>query len=120
MNVKLKRRMTVAEQKAFDQEIDRQIVENLERVRVDLETMILWNLHEQFGFGEVRLKRFHDSFFPLLKKLEDHYEMHDDRAQVWLCRHKLRSAGIDVDKLCASNPMLKIESAEGENTYAKK
>lgn len=40
-----------AEQKALDQEIKRQIVENDHRFDMDKESMILWMLHTEFGFG---------------------------------------------------------------------
>lgn len=38
-----------AEQKALDQEIKRQIVENDHRFDMDKESMILWMLHTEFG-----------------------------------------------------------------------
>ena len=40
-----------AEQKALDQEIKRQIVEHDHRFDIDKESMILWTLHTEFGFG---------------------------------------------------------------------
>lgn len=46
-----------AEQRALDQEINRQIVENDRRFDMDKESSILWMLHTQFGFGPKRLKK---------------------------------------------------------------
>ena len=51
-----------AEQKAMNEEITRQILEHDEAFSVDLDSTILYVLHEQFGFGKVRLQRFYDLF----------------------------------------------------------
>lgn len=113
MNVKVKYQMTVAQKKAMDAEIDRQIAENLKTVQVNLEAIILWNLREQLGFGKKRLKRFHDAFAPALLELESYYAMHDSRAQEWLCKRKLRDIGVDVEELCRDGgDMLHIEYDE--------
>ena len=114
MNVKITHQMTVAQQRAMDAEIDRQIAVNLEAVRVNLEALILWNLREQLGFGKKRLKRFHDAFAPALREMQDFYAMHDDRAQEWLCKRKLRDIGVDVEELCRNGNMLEIGYDEGK------
>lgn len=45
-----------AEERALDQEIKKQIVENDRAFDMDKESSILWMLHTQFGFGPKRLK----------------------------------------------------------------
>ena len=45
------------EQRALDQEINRQIIENDRRFDMDKESSILWMLHVHFGFGPKRLKK---------------------------------------------------------------
>ena len=52
-----------AEQKAMDQEIRRQIVDNDRRFDMDKESSILWALHTQFGFGPKRLKKAWELFY---------------------------------------------------------
>lgn len=46
-----------AEERALDQEIKKQIVENDRAFDMDKESSILWMLHTQFGFGPKRLNR---------------------------------------------------------------
>lgn len=47
-----------AEERALDQEIKKQIVENDRAFDMDKESSILWMLHTQFGFGPKRLKKW--------------------------------------------------------------
>ena len=44
-----------AEERALDQEIKKQIVENDRAFDMDKESSILWMLHTQFGFGPKRV-----------------------------------------------------------------
>ena len=71
-----------AEQKALDDEITRQIVENDMRFDMDKEASILYMLHTQFGFGPKRLRKA--------------WEQEDDG---WLTRQKLKEeTGIDLEE----------------------
>ncbi len=47
---------TKNEQKAMYMEIQRQLAEYDKKHTDELESMILWVLHEEFGFGSKRLK----------------------------------------------------------------
>lgn len=94
--------MTTAEQKAMRLEIGRQIAEYERQHAIDLEATVLWVLHEEFGFGEKRLHRFHDMFVPLTQKLLKQYDMNEDD-QSWLCRHKLKELGLDISKWSNEN-----------------
>jgi len=73
-----------AEKKAMEMEIKRQLAEYDRKHTLEIDAMILWTLHEQFGFGEKRLKRFYDSFARGLNELSGRYEL-DDSDQAWLC-----------------------------------
>lgn len=59
--------------------------------------MILWVLHEQFGFSVNRLKKFHDSFSSSINDLLERYEM-DATDNVWLCTYTLKQIGVDVEQ----------------------
>ena len=59
--------------------------------------MVLWVLHEVFGFGPDRLHKFYKSFNGQVEALAEHYQMTDDGDQVWLCFHKLKEYGIDLE-----------------------
>lgn len=54
--------MTSAETKAMNKEIQRQLAEYDEKHSMEIDALILWVLHSEFGFGEGRLRRFCDRF----------------------------------------------------------
>lgn len=85
------------ETKAMNMEIQRQLA-SFERLHgIELEAMVLYSLHEIYGFGPKRLKEFHDHFAPSLQELLNRYEMeHSDQA--WLCTRKLKDKGIDIEE----------------------
>ena len=85
-----------AEQKALDQEIKRQIVEHDNRFDIDKESMILWMLHTEFGFGPKRLKRAWELFYSESQKLRDYYLL-DEGDEPWIARQKLKEIGCDVE-----------------------
>lgn len=89
--------LTAAEQKAMNIEILKQLAEYDRRHETEIDAMILWHLHEQFGFGPERLKRFYDSFGMSVKELIKRYELEDDD-QIWLCTHMLKEYGVDIEK----------------------
>lgn len=89
--------LTSSEQKAIDLEIKRQLAEYENKHNIEIDAMILWILHEEFGFGEYRLKKFYDRFENSLKDLLGRYEM-EDSDTVWLCTQKLKEYGIDLEE----------------------
>lgn len=78
-------------------EIRRQLAEYDLKHANELDAMILWHLHEEFGFGPKRLKQFYDTFAVRLDELIKHYEM-TDSDMVWLCTYKLKQYGIDIEE----------------------
>lgn len=113
-------RLTAAEKQALQLECDRIIAEeraNLEEYRrkliedilkdladfndknlKEIDAMILWELHEQLGFGHTRLRQFYDRFHANMKALGERYEMPTSEEKIWLCTHKLKEYGIDLDE----------------------
>lgn len=83
------------EQKAIDAEILRQCAEYDKKNADEVDAVILWLLHEKFGFGKKRLRAFYDSFSTELDALVKRYEMGDED-KAWLCSRKLRDYGIDI------------------------
>lgn len=81
----------------MDMEIRRQLAEYNDKNDAEIDSMVLYILHKEFGFGEKRLKQFHDSFVTELKNLQDRYLMEDVDIP-WLCTRKLKDAGIDISK----------------------
>ena len=86
--------LTAAEQKAMNMEIQRQLVEYDRKNELELDAIILWELHTQLGLGPKRLKKFFDGFSDALNALVNRYEM-DISDDVWLCTHKLKEIGVD-------------------------
>ena len=89
--------LSPSEERAIDKEIERRLAVYSRKHNIEFAAMVLYELHEQFGFGETRLRRFYDGFDKDLSDLIDRYEMTDDDMS-WLCTYKLKEKGIDVAK----------------------
>lgn len=88
--------LTPKEQKAMDEEINRQIVERHREFTDDCDYMIMRILHEHFGFGLTRLRRFYDFFSEDNDALVKHYEMPD--AGVYIARKEMNEIGCNIEK----------------------
>lgn len=86
-----------AEERALDQEIKKQIVENDRAFDMDKESSILWMLHTQFGFGPKHLKLAWKLFYAETLKLREYYLM-DQEDDGWLARQKLKDIGCDIEE----------------------
>lgn len=84
-----------AEQKAMDEEINRQFFELDRKYTRDNDATILWALHECFGFGEKRLRQFWEFFFREQARLREHYQIDTNEGN--LCKFKLKEIGVDID-----------------------
>ena len=87
--------LSPSQRKAMNKEINRQVLERDKTYWLDIDAMTLWALHEVFGFGPSRLKRFFDAFDNIHEDLRKHYELSTDD-QTWLVRQKLKDMGVDV------------------------
>ena len=88
--------MSAAEKKAMDMEIQRQLAEYDRKHIREIDALVLWELREQFGFGNKRLKKFYDNFAHGIEALISRYEM-EQGDDVWLCTHKLKEIGCDLE-----------------------
>lgn len=88
--------LTRAEEKAMNMEIQRQLAAYNEKNADEIDAIILWFLHEEFGFGEKRLRRAHDRFIAGIRALNKRYEITDDEEQLWICTRMLLEDGIDI------------------------
>lgn len=89
-------RLNASERQAMDMEIKRQCAEYDRRNATEIDAMVLWILHQEFGFGPERLKRFHDNFFASMDALVERYEL--NKGEVWLCTQKLKEYGVDLEE----------------------
>ena len=90
--------LTAAERKALRIELQKEMADIGRRDLMELDAIILWELHEQLGLGPKSLKRFYTQFNKELMALCDRYEMHTEADKVWLCTHKLKEYGIDLEE----------------------
>ena len=84
------------EQRAMEEEINRQTIESYNQFVDDFDYMILRILHDHFGFGHKRLKRFHEAFIIDNDTFVKHYEMPD--AGVYIARKEMNELGINIEQ----------------------
>ena len=90
-------RLTPAQEKAMNREINAQIVEKDRQYWLDMDAAVMWALHTEFRFGAKRLRRFFERFAAIHEELREHYQLDDD-TNTWLCRYKLKEeTGVDVE-----------------------
>lgn len=90
-------KLNKAEQKAIDEEIKRQIVEKDKEYSAESEAIQLWILHEFFGFGKGRLRKYWELINTSQKELRERYIL-DEGDTPWLCKEQLKGYGIDIDE----------------------
>ena len=91
--------MSKEEKRALQAEVSRQARQISDRFAIEIDATILWALHEKFGFGPERLRRFYDCVYENRETLLQRYDMHDDTEFILL--HKLLEIGVDVQKWSA-------------------
>ena len=89
--------MSAAEKKAVTLEIQRQLAEYDRKHLAEIDAVILWVLHDQFGFGPKRLRQYYDSFQRCTDELVRRYEMKEGD-DIWLCTEMLKRIGVDVEE----------------------
>lgn len=94
--------LSANEQKALDKEVNRQLAEATRKHALNIDALVLWHLHEEYGWGPKRLRRFFDTFSIAIKELSDWYEM-EETDQGWLASYKLKEYGIDIEEWSKEN-----------------
>ena len=84
------------EQKAMDEEINRQLIAKHLEFTDDVDYMIMRILHNHFGFGLSRLRRFYEAFAADNDALVKHYEMDD--AGVYIARREMNEIGCNIEQ----------------------
>lgn len=90
--------LTANEKRAMDMEIRRQLTNYNNKNLDNIDALVLWTLHTEFGFGKKRLLRFYHKFNDLFDDLSKYYEFEDDKIP-WLYTQKLKEYGIDIKEL---------------------
>ena len=106
MNCIQRKKLTVAEQKAMDREINRQLGDYIVKHEKNIDAAILYALHTfpKAKYGKERLREFYDHFQPVLASLLKHYEMSSDDTY-FLCDMKLKEIGVNLDEWRRETPL---------------
>lgn len=86
------------EEKAMKIEIQKQLADYIRKNTNELDAIVLWYLHKEFGFGKKRLRKFYDHFNLALDSLCKRYELTDKADELWLFQEKLKDYGVDLDE----------------------
>ena len=90
-------RLTAAEKKAMNMEIERQLAVFTRKHAVEIEALVLRQIRRKLGYGEQRLREFFDTFDDDLENLCRYYDMGDED-KAWLCTQELLQEGFDVEQ----------------------
>ena len=90
-------KLTNSEQKALDIEVRKSLLEHAKQHENEFDALVLWQLHEQFGFGKERLWRLYKGFNKGIRELLKKYEM-DENDDIWMATKRLKEYGIDLEK----------------------
>lgn len=82
--------------KTLQIEARRQVYEARDKLFNDMDSVILWVLHESFGFGKDRLRKFYNEFQRLYTDLQNHYELGNDTPYV--CIERLKQIGVNIEE----------------------
>lgn len=80
---------------AIKLEVNRQLAEAQDRLSYDVDSMVLYTLANEFGFGKKRLRQFYEGLKKGHEELTKHY-IDDDFP--FLARCELEKMGIDLDQ----------------------
>lgn len=82
--------------KALRRAVNRQLAEFSTEYLIGVNAMVMWTLHETFGFGAKRLRRFWDGVTEVNRELNRRYRMNEAGDEEWLYVRKLRDIGVDI------------------------
>ena len=86
-------------------EIKKQILEHDRAFDLEYESIILYTLHTEFGFGAKRLRRFWEARDKAHEEMRERYEFEEHSERAWLARRKLKDElGIDIEKWYNEKP----------------
>ena len=81
------------DRKRIKVEVRKEVEACFERKCIDMDAMILWNLHKQFGFGKDRLRRYFDGYVKEIRALQELYGEY-----AWQkMRDELLRIGVDIE-----------------------
>ena len=94
MNVNIGHSVQV--RRAARAEIRRQMSEQMENLENDVMALFLFEMHEQYGFGAVKLRNFAERMYPHFHELCEYYGTDNDNEIQGVYYRKLKEIGLDV------------------------
>ena len=88
--------LTPKEQKAMEEKANQLLAVRHREFADDVDYMILHILHQHFGFGPTRLRRFYEAFIIDNEALIKRYEMSD--AGTYIARKEMNAIGCNVEQ----------------------
>lgn len=85
--------LTVQERMAMKLEINRQIAEQNEKNKENIDAMILYVLMAHYGWKKQRLHKFWKAFITEFETLQEHYQ---NTQPEYLAHEKLKEIGVDI------------------------
>ena len=105
MNANIRRKMSNAQMKALEGSIREQIGKSVDRLKGNIEAIVLWQLYQQLDLGVEELEAFLEGFQPALQELNEFYGLSDVDETECACVYNLKSIGFDTDKLGKAFPV---------------
>lgn len=97
MKSRIRPNLTSKEQQAFEKEVMSQLREMDRKHSLEMDALMLWQLHVQLGFGPKRLRRFYDRFIVALDEMDERYDL-ESFDKVLKCTEELKAYGIDIEQ----------------------
>lgn len=105
MNAIVPRKLSNREMQALDGSIREQIGQQIAKLKGNIEAIVLWQIHEQYGKGAKSLEGFLEAFQPALQELMNFYGVESAEETEMACVYNLKSIGFDTDKLGKAFPI---------------
>lgn len=90
-------KLTAAEKRAMDMEIDRQMAERIRKTNIEIEAILIKRVRDKLGWGEKRLRELFDTCDDDIARMINYYELGEEDA-AWLCTRQLKEEGFDIEK----------------------
>lgn len=105
MNAIIPRKLSNREMKQVDGQIREQIGQSIVKLKSNIEALVLWEIHQQCGYGAKRLEVFLEGFQPALQELMNFYGVESTEEVELACVYNLKAIGFDTEKLGKAFPV---------------
>ena len=95
INPKIKQQMKLGERALIQAEIDKRFSAQMKQFNLIANTVNAFVLHEVFGFGAERIKRYFRECDKIQKRMNERYE----DADLYAMKKVLKDIGIDIEAL---------------------